>query len=605
MTAQSQSPANQGKHSLPPVRLLAAAVSRLRPVFRGAGWARVWGSQAREERAAEMLANAQAGLGGISGATEKIFLAVGERLIDLQVRARKIAEQTASVASLMADDAGALAVLDEVLTAACDSGRSQGLRATIHEIQDDAKSIHRTIQSVAPIVATFDVLGVMTRIESVRFEGAGTTFVGLAEAVAALSRQIREETARTADSAAILVATTAQAAGQMRDVARRLEENLGPLTSQASAELLKIREHRAHASEEGKLLGARFDSVSRAIGEVVTGLQAHDIVRQQIEHVLEALSRQESSGPHLAEVARLQAAQLDNSRATFERSVNQVRHALAEIERNIAEMAEEAAGLLGLSGGADAAFLSSVESDLAGILAILDSNRISDHGLAEAAVSVRQRVSGISETVAGVRAIGIQMQRVALNATIQAAQLGPAGGALEVVARAIQDLARETEAAGDTLENRLRMTVEAARALGDATAGRSGWEDGMTHLARSVEVLRTIQDQARGDYTRIVELAEALTGQIRETVEAFGTQHECLEVLAGAAETLRELSAGAPAVGEAGARQAAWQHLMPSRYTMHSERRVHETVYEAARAGANASEVSAPPAAQEDNIEFF
>jgi hypothetical protein len=595
MTPQTQ-PAGAGGG-----RSILSAASRLRLLLSPTRLARGRGWEARQREASELLPNIRRDLGGVGSATERVFLSVGERLMDLQVRAREIAGQTTAVASLMANDAGALAVLDEVLVAACASGQNHDLTVDIRDIQADAKSIQQAIQAIRPVVKTFDVLGMMTRIESARFESAGTTFVGLAEAVAALSRQIREETGRTADSATILVATTAQATEQMRDMARRLEESLGPLTSQASGELVKIREHRGQVSQAVKLLGARFDAVSHAVGEVVTGLQAHDIVRQQIDHVLEALGRHESSGLNPSETARLQAAQLDNSRATFESSVNRIRHALAAIERNIAEMAEESARLLGLSGGSDAAFLSSVASDLAGILTILDSNRVSGHRLAEAAASVQQRVAEISETIAGVHAVGIEMQRIALNATIQAAQLGPAGGALEVVARAIQELARETEAASDTLENRLRATTEAARALGNATASGCGREERIAHLRRSLEDFGAIQDQARGDYTRIVALTAGLTEQVRATIETFGTQHECLTVLAGAAQTLRGLSGGAPATRADGVGRTASKYAMPSRYTMQSERTVHETLYEARPGGEGCPE----PGRQEDNIEFF
>ncbi|MGP8247241.1 MAG: hypothetical protein ACLQVN_22345 [Bryobacteraceae bacterium] len=102
--------------------------------------------------------------------------------------------------------------------------------------------------------------------------------------------------------------------------------------------------------------------------------------------------------------------------------------------------------------------------------------------------------------------------------------------------------------------------------MGNATAGGSDGEDRILHLRRSAEALGGIQEQARGDYTCIVALTAGLTGQVRGTIEEFGTQHECLEVLAGAAETLRGLSAGAPATGSHGAGRMA--PTLPSRYTM-------------------------------------
>ncbi|MEI9972882.1 MAG: hypothetical protein WDO73_12955 [Ignavibacteriota bacterium] len=49
--------------------------------------------------------------------------------------------------------------------------------------------------------------GIMTRIESSRFEAEGAAFGGLAEAVSALSQQIREKIGATAGSATLLLQT--------------------------------------------------------------------------------------------------------------------------------------------------------------------------------------------------------------------------------------------------------------------------------------------------------------------------------------------------------------------------------------------------------------
>jgi methyl-accepting chemotaxis protein len=558
-----------------------------------------WRSQSRTREARSVLRNIQRDLGGVSSSTEGLFLLVGERLMDLQVRAREIASQTTAIAELLSNDAGSLVVLDEVLSATCASRDGNGIAAAIEGIQESAKSIHQAIQAIGPVVKTFDVLGVLTRIESAHLEGAGATFVGLADAVVLLSQQVREQIGATAESATVLLETTSQASEELRQVAQKHRETLGPLASQTSLELHKIRDHHNLVSDATKRLAARFDGVSQAVGDVVTALQAHDIVRQQVEHVLEALGRLGRADSNLAETARLQAAQLNNSRITFESSVGQIRDALVQIERNIGEVVEEAARLLGLSGSGGGSFLSSVASDLAGILTILDSNQVADQRLAEAAVSVRQRIAGISQTIAGVGSIGIQMQRVALNATIQAARLGPEGAAIEIVAQAIQVLARETETASGTLEDRLRTIRDAVAALETSTAARGGSEAQTAHLRRSAEALSSMQDKARGGYARAVDLTAGLKQEIRETIETFGRQDECLRVLAAATEMLRELSSDAPL------RDPAGVELTASSYTMQSERGVHHALYETVPQDRPFPQESALPASQEDNVEFF
>ncbi len=113
----------------------------------------------------------------------------------------------------------------------------------------------------------------------------------------------------------------------------------------------------------------------------------------------------------------------------------------------------------------------------------------------------------------------------------------------------------------------------------------------IAQLRRSSATLSAIQDQARAGCSGTVELAEGLQQQIHETVDAFGTQGECLRVLGTAVEMLRELSPGAPPADPVRVEQ------MTSIYTMQSERGVHEALYETVPRNQ-----SSP---QEDNVEFF
>ena len=517
----------------------------------------------------DLLKQIHGDLAGVSSSTKGVFLFVGKRLIVLQLRTREIAGQTSAIAELLLHETDSLGVLDEVLASACANQQGDVTSDAMRGIQGNATSLFSAVQGIGPVVKTFDVLGVMTRIESARVDGEGASFVGLANAVAALSQEIRVQIGTTVDSATLLLRTTSKAARQMREVEQNQRNNLGPLVSQTSAELQKMKEHRSQVSEATKRLAARFDGISRSIGVVVTALQAHDIVRQQVDQVLEALPRPDSPDINLSELARLQVAQLDHSRTTFEASVSQIRESLAQIEHNIEEVAEEAARLLGLSGTAGASFFSSVQAELAGIFAILDSNVAWDGRLTEAAVSVQQRVGEISQTISGVLVIGLQMQRIALNATIQAAQLGPDGAALEIIADAIRALARQTEAAAGTLESGLTSLKNGALALGASTVARAGSKVQIAHLRQSIDALSSIQDQARDDCSGTLEAAAGMKRQIHETIDAFGTQESCLQVMASATEMIHQLAIHTRSTESTGVDQLA------ASYTMQSERDVH------------------------------
>jgi len=572
------------------VPLSAARFSPLR------NWLAKWRSRSQSRQARSVLEEVRAEISSMSQSTEGVFLLVGGRLGDLAGRARELAEIASSIAELLATDAGSLAVLDEVLQSTLGSTEARDMAAAVAGIQQQAKSIHRVIETVSPVVRTFDMLGVITRIESSRFEGTGVTFVSLADAVGILSRQIREQVAVTADSAAELLETINRASEQIRRVARQHEESLKPLSNQTSAELEKIREHRGQVGQATQLLGERMREVSQAVGDVVTHLQSHDIVRQQIEHVVEALARAESNE---AEVARLQAAQLENSHATLENSARQIQHALSRIEHDIAEIAEDAARLIGLSEKNDATFFATLEKGLARILDILESNVTADAHVTNAAVAVEERAAEMGQTNAGVHSIGIEMQRIALNSTIQAAQLGSDGGALETAARAIQGLARETERASDTLSGTLETVRTAAAALAQSTAAGSKSGAQIVRLRESSRALGSIQDKAREDCKMALDMSAELNERIRETIEGFGSQAEILETLRRAVERLRGLSP------DTHSGDSADMKSMLSLYTMESERAVHDVVYESGQQSENEMAAGTPDKSEEENVEFF
>lgn len=582
---------------IPPARRFLSRLKR---------WAKRWRQRGPVREWTAMLCGVEQDLAGFGGSAEGIFLQTGERLVDLQLRAREIATQTTSVAELLSNDGGSLVVLDAVLQSAGENRQDQDILESARAVQENSLSIRRTIESFDRLVNTFDVLGMMTRIESARLEASGGTFAGLADAVMALSRQIREHIGATADSAKALLETASQAGQELRRVAQVRRENLGPLARQASVSIQKIADRRRRVAHANTQLAERFEGVSRAFGDLVEALQSHDIVRQQIEHVIEALHRLgtlDGSETSRFATVRLQSAQLQNSRTTFERSVEQIRSALVRIERNIEEIAEDGASLLGSSDATnEASFVSSLESSLAGIVKVLESNAAADRLLVEAVVSIDQRVSEISRTIAGIQTIGVEMHRIALNATIQAARLGQHGGALEIVANSIQGLARKAGTASSMIEDQLSGIRDAALAL-DKMAARSDSATEIPQLNRSVADLNSIQDQARDGYVRTIEKITGLKRQVGDMISVFGDQSDVLNRLVGAAGMLRELSADGSSTAAPDVEQ------MAAAYTMQSERDVHNAVFEM---GDPQNQESARPGVapaaldgQDDNVEFF
>jgi hypothetical protein len=547
----------------------------------------------------------------LNSSTEHSFLLVGERLTEVRSTALEIEAQTLSIAALLSDDqhGRSMAVLETVLERAremCEEEHAVAER--VREVSKNANAIVEATRCIEGIVRAFDVLGIMTRIESARLSGSSHNFVGLAGEVTALAARIREQLLLSAESARLLAESTSRAASEVGVIARTQQENLAPLSSRVGAGLDKTARCRSRSSESARLLAARFAAVSNAVGDIVAALQAHDITRQQLEHVVEALdTRQSAPAEHnrLANGARLQAAQIENARSIFARSVSSVCEALAEIEANVVAMADETAGLLDLSHKDGASDFLSVESDLAGIVAILDGRTARDAELSDVARTVRAMLAEIATRMGDVQAIGIHMKRIAVNATIQAARLGTLNGPLEVIAEAIQALAVE---AGTTCEQISRRIEEMSQIGANLVRAGDGRDDSATHIGevrRIADHLHAIQESTMTHHGEAVQMAARLTQQIRETIAAFGTHDHISDVLTRGAEDLRALAS----VGETVATDL---QASAGLYTMRSERAVHESVLSGgeqppmlASAAAASRDNQLPVLAAADNVEFF
>lgn len=550
-----------------------------------------WRSGSSTSETTSVLRKLRNDLAGISQSTEDSFLALGEGLMELQAGAREVAGQTAAVCEQMSSDEGSLSVLDDLFKGQDPKGQEQGIAERMRELEENATAIRQAIRSLEPVADIFYVLGIRTRVESVCLNGGGAAFSDLADAVTGLSRRIRDQIGASARSAALLRDTAVQAAEELQKTTQLYEQNLGPLARQATDESIKIKEQQNRVCSATRQLSERFERMSHAIGNVVAASQVHDIVRQQVDHVLKALDEWDARGAsetNRAEIAHLLTAQLENSRSTFQCGLEEVQAALAEIERNIGEVTEEAARAMGLSNFGEGSFLSVLKADLASVLAILERNQVADSHLEAAADGVHRQVDEIAKTVADVHAISMHMQHIALNATIQAGWLDANGAALRIVANTIRDHAREADRTYDTLETRFRTTREITSALRDAITRRRGSTVQVEGLQRCIASLNSVQERAHRDYTRTLALTTRLKSQIRETVAAFGTQNECLEILAAAIAVLSELSAG---------RASEPVHLnhIKTSYTMQSERIVHQTIHGVEHGAAE----------EESNVEFF
>ena len=562
------------------------------------------------------LRGIQERIGVLCAAGEKDFLLVGDRLQELQRRAR----QTAGLAA---------ALVGEMLGGECErtAGGLGRMLAKSDRLQESARrdklflagigqrvnEVARALDALGGAAGVFAVLGVLVRIESSRDDETASGFGSVAQEVQSMAADIRGR--------------LETAAGQIREIGTALKEatrRAGALDSHGAGGILEVRrqceeglrlltERRDRIGASSQEIARRAEAASEEIAGLVTALQYQDITRQQMEHVAEAAAEMavklggRLSREALADVAAagaVQAAQLRQTQRTLGEASGQITAALASLAADIRATARAAAGEGRRSAGADA-LLRELYTGFKAVqahLAVCEDNHC--EALRAAAITA-EKVGGLARAVRDIESVSIRMRRVALNAAVKAAHLGDQGLALGVLVARVQDLTGEAEGHTQEIVRVLGALTEAADAERHSLQAGAGTGAGAEEqLEGMVEALRIAAAAGRSRLEQVQQEASTLADQIDGLRSVFS---------AGAAEdSLRRLITDLEAVAGAARRRAGGPagDLRPAglddierRYTMESEREVQRALTGDAESAVTAGQLEGNELGA--NVELF
>ena len=542
--------------------------------------------------------------GMVSG--ETYFLTIGAQLNDFQERARSISTTAGQIAEQVANSEGKSTLIEvgELLgtlrkyldhwdyqwhNSALQLRRSEALLPQVDTPLDEFRKIHKKLR----------MLGISTKIESARLGSAAAGFETLANDVEMLSVQVIDKSAQIAcqiaklsrllrDTLACFSAIEQQQKTRARQVIEALSISLGELT--------KINE-RCH--DAIGVISYVSSSISTKLGQVVMSLQFHDIVRQQIEHIVAAFNSviTSASGRNTTEadrdvneefsaVTELQAAQLQHSADELETALNRIASSLGGIVVDVTAMVGDIRAIAGVAGAADSSRFAQMAGDLALVNESLQECSEANRQLQSAIEDVEVTVQTVSEHVVFIEKVGSEIELIALNSQIKAARTGTEGAALAVLAEAIQRLSLDT----------LTQTTTVTTTLKDIT----GEIQGMNQVADTVSVaLDREVTEIMHELGRLLMMLQELNGRIVSTVagmergieglaEDIGTamgslseQKEMVSSLHDGVAILTLIVAEARSeLPELAAQQVATRlKELSNNYTMQSERTIHARLY--------------------------
>jgi len=541
-------------------------------------------------------------LTALNKSTEEDFLALGAQLNHLSGLARNVTATARDAVSLITDRqiVEATEALQRIFHVTGDylSRTRQGLAGSyknLSTILEDLTAIHEPLSRFKKTVKHLRIFGVSIKIESARIGENDNGFHNLASDVENLSSVIAEKTAQIMKEADPLYGAIDRALSRFLHEEAEEHDKATVILEQIRGNLSSLDNRQTLSSGTIRKIEDKSGEIGSDIGEIVTSLQFHDITRQQIDHVREGFEElktrlrraavgevEDASGLSIISSAcMLHAKQLSGSHLQLLSAAERVIKKLREIEGKVYDISREIANLLKIADGSEDTFLSEVKEGVSSVMSSLKENARANGELKRGIGSVAQAVNAMTAFVEEIEDIGLEIELIALNASVRAAHTGSEGQSLGVLAEAIRNLSENTHANTTFVSDSLKKIGAMAKDLG-AVTGESG--DGrVPEVEKMAGDMRLLLDVFEGMNSRIIPLYTSLGAQAGTLGEGIGQTIGGITILERVDTMLRRVITALEAISSQakeffpaseGKEQEEYLREMEGLYTMEREREI-------------------------------
>lgn len=546
------------------------------------------------------LSKVTANLSTLETKTEQDFLQVGEKLQDFHQRSTEMAETASRVLGLMTGEEfhrsiSSLMDIIEELRRHLEMSRDHSERTSqvLGQYYDTLRSVSSSLEDFKLLVLNLRMLGFFTRVENVHLFTSDSGFSSLTDDVKNLSESVREKSIEMKKKTDTLLSTISQTLSDMTAAQKMQGAQTEMMLQHIESNHTILSTKTENATSSAHRITQSIGKITGNIEEIVSGLQFHDITRQQISHAREALEGIASDmeagqkpWPQLAgialEICSLQTLQLSQSQNEFFNAVESILGNLGGIARNVREIMREANAVAWASDYEGIGFMEEIGSGISSVLTALDQDISEQTRLTSTIRSVSDMVSEMSYFVKGIDGLGLKLQLIALNARIKAAHIGSEGAALDTISGSIYELSKNSRSDTLALSNTLAEVGEAAQSFGQDLAAIQEDQQGqverlMNSLQSIIASLHEVNTQVMAAVTDMNNQGESLAQDITAMISQVTVHQEVNDALKDARQRILrvvdEIEAAFPD-HDRSADETCLQTL-DGRYTMESERDVH------------------------------
>lgn len=567
----------------------------------------------------------------ISVTTEDEFLAVGAKLQEFYERSSEINSIANSLLETLSGESSH-AIVDRLQSVLSDmevyisniNVETQGSCTVLGNVLILLDNISQPLEGFQKMYKTLRMLGISTKIESSRIGEKGVGFLTLARDVERLSLLVNEKSSNILARSSMLARMIADNIRYVNTNAlAQINQLVGKLKN-TEANLKDLLNAYYNCSRLGETLAGLSVEASQDIGSIVSSLQSHDITRQQLEHVVEALEtlvhdiEADSDGENIkqlvveaGDVCELQSAMLGFATSELINSMKATVDSLQHLSENQKMMTSQTEMVMSIDSNSGSSFIENISAGMSSVMDVLGKCVQAEQELSKTMTQILSTIGDVSGFVADIEEIGSEIDLIALNSQIMAAHTGIEGAALGVLAEAIK-----------------RLSLEAFTQT-EVVAGALSQINGITgHILEDID-----RKQSSNDSNAVVRMTSDFKGVIAELDSQNIRSSEILDALyskvAGLTEDIERTAAGVTShqtsrqmaekvlteinriVEQARKHQPASPEFlknlkhMESRYTMNSERRIHEAIARRHDKQASVALVAAAlPAGASDDSEF-
>lgn len=558
----------------------------------------------------------------LAGTTEHEFLQIGVQLQDCYHRSTKITEMANRLVELVSGSRSS-EVIDQLhsmiaeIEAYLAGARRQNSEssAALESILGLFDRISRPLESFQKMTKTLRMLGVSTKIESSRMGDEGLGFLTLAQDVEKLAQLVSEKSAAILGHSRLLEGMISENLRLVRMNDALQEREVAGVLASTAASLDEMIAVNGRCSSFGTLVSSVSAGVSADVSEVVASMQMHDMTRQQVEHIIEALERlgtrlanepgSEAGDDQLqqlvveaGDVCELQSAQLRHAADELCSAVCSIADNLRDVAGRQSLLASESLATAGAGDRSGGSFMEKMTRGMTTVTTVLAecarSDRNMTHTLARAAETMRE----VAGYVADIQGIGTEIDLIALNAQIKAAHTGREGAALGVLAEAIKRLSVESISQTETVAASLLEIDRFTTALFQDTSRETEHLGGrVSELERVMGGIMTALGSMNSELAdllgALVAHVNELGSDVEQTVSAIDVQLRVRDMAMAVNSELDSIVSRSRELEPASQEFMNNLRHMEERYTMESERRIHEAIARKRSGGTADPEVPA------------